>query len=119
MSSNKDRKLFKAFAEDGGSPVGAPVVNVRVAASSSDIRRLFKAFFDDQSFHAAVQACSSPAEKHELIRKAGYVPVTHDGVRAELIKCLQPGVPASLEDTEFVGNVIHLASADGSIAVDS
>jgi hypothetical protein len=84
-------------------------------ASSSDIRKLFKAFCDDPALHDAVRACKTPAEKHDLLRKAGYTPVTGDELKAELAKSLQPvaaGTAPSPEDAEFVGNVMHLAAAD-------
>jgi hypothetical protein len=82
-------------------------------ASSSEIRKLFKAFSDDPAFHAEVRACKTPAEKNEVLRKAGYSPLTGDELKAELVKCLQPapGTAPSPEDSEFVENVMHLAAA--------
>jgi len=85
-------------------------------ASSSDIRNLFKAFSDNPAFHAQVRDAKSPAEKHQIIRNAGHVPVKGEELQAELAKSLQAGAPATPEDQEFVGHVVNLASADGSIA---
>jgi hypothetical protein len=116
MASAKDRKLFKAFTEDAASSTARPIASVGVVASTGDIRKLFKAFHDDPAFHAAVKACNNPVDKHKLIRKAGHVPVAGDQLKAELTKSLQPG--ASPEDQEFVWHIMHLAAADGVIAVD-
>jgi len=82
-------------------------------ASSNEIRKLFKAFSDDPAFHAAVRACKTPAEKHEVLRKAGFTPATGDEVKAELAKSLHPapGTTPSQEDHEFLENVLHSASA--------
>ncbi len=86
-------------------------------ASSSDIRKLFKAFSDDPAFHAAVHAAKTPAEKHEIIRKAGHTPVSQQELRAEVAKCLQPstaGTAPTTEDHAFVGTVLNLAAADAT-----
>lgn len=83
-------------------------------ASSSDIRKLFKAFSENPVFHADVRAAKTPAEKHEIIRKAGHAPVTQDELHAEIAKSIQSGAAATPEDKEFVGTVLHLASADSS-----
>jgi len=81
-------------------------------ASSSDIRKLYKAFSDSPAFHAQVRDAKTPQEKHQIIRNAGHVPVKGAEVQAELAKALPPTTP---EDQEFVGHVVNLASADGSI----
>ena len=85
-------------------------------ASSSDIRKLFKAFSDNPAFHTQVRDAKTPKEKHEIIRKAGHVPVKGEELQAELAKSLQAGAPATPEDKEFVGHVVNLASADGSVS---
>lgn len=85
-------------------------------ASSSDIRKLFKAYSDNPAFHAQVRDAKTPKEKHEIIRKAGHVPVTSAEMQAELLKTLQAGTAAAPEDKEFVGHIMHLASADGAIS---
>ena len=87
-------------------------------ASSSDIRKLFKAYSDDPAFHAQVRDAKTPAEKHEIIRKAGHVPVTSDEMKAELAKSLQSGASASPEDTQFAQHVMSLAAADGIAHTD-
>ena len=87
-------------------------------ASSSEIRKLFKAYSDDPAFHAQVRDAKTPAEKHAIIRKAGHVPVTADEMRAELAKSLQPGAAASPEDTQFAHHVMSLAAADGITQAD-
>jgi hypothetical protein len=84
-------------------------------ASSSEIRSLFKAFSDNPAFHAQVRDAKTPKEKHQIIRQAGHVPVSSDELQAELKNSLPPVSP---EDKEFVGNVVHLAAADGATAVD-
>ncbi len=85
-------------------------------ASSSDIRKLFKAFSDNPAFHAEVRAADTPAEKHEIIRNAGHTPVTQEELHAELAKTLQSTTSgaATPDDHEFVGSVLHLASATSS-----
>ncbi len=86
-------------------------------ASSNEIRKLFKAFSDDPAFHASVRSAKSPAEKHEIIRKAGHTPVTDEELQAEVAKALHPqtqGATPTPEDSEFVGSVMHLASAASS-----
>jgi hypothetical protein len=83
-------------------------------ASSSDIRKLFKAFSENPAFHAEVRAAKTPAEKHEIIRKAGHTPVKQSELHAEVAKSIQPGAAATPEDAEFVGAVLHLAAADSS-----
>ena len=88
-------------------------------ATSSDIRKLFKAFKDDPAFHAEVHAAKTPAEKHAIVRKAGHTPVTDKEVQAELAKALQSGTAATPEDQEFVGHVVHLAAADMSLQSDA
>jgi hypothetical protein len=87
-------------------------------ASSSDIRKLFKAFSDNPAFHAEVRAAKDPAQKHAIIRKAGYTPVTQDELHSELAKTLQSSASgAAPDDQEFVGHVLHLAAASSSEAV--
>ena len=81
--------------------------------SSAEIRALFKAFSDNPALHAAVRACKSPAEKHGVIRKAGLTPVTDVQVKVELAKCLL-GEVLSPEDEEFLNSFIHLAVADSA-----
>ena len=49
-----------------------------IMASSSEIRKLFKAYSDNPAFHAKVRDAKTPKEKHEIIRQAGHVPVTSD-----------------------------------------
>jgi len=87
------------------------------AVSSADIRALFKAYSDNPALHAAVRACKSPAEKHAVIRKAGLTPVSDVQIKAELAKCLLGEVP-SPDDEEFLDGFIHLAAADGTQAND-
>ena len=86
-------------------------------ASSSEIRKLFKAYSDNPAFHAQVRDAKTPAEKHAIIRKAGHVPVTSEEMQAELLKSI-PGAATSPEDKEFVGHIMHLAAADGAIQAD-
>lgn len=81
-------------------------------ASSSDIRKLFKAMSDNPDLHNQVRSAKTPAEKHDVIRGAGHVPVTQDELQAELTKTLQSGAPATPEDQAFVGHVMSLAAAD-------
>ncbi len=85
-------------------------------ATSSDIRKLFKAFHQSPDLHAQVRAANTPAEKHAIIRNAGHTPVTDQEVQAELAKALPPATP---EDQEFVGHVMHLAAADSAQANDA
>ena len=85
-------------------------------ATPSDVRNLFKAYHDNPDFHAEVRAAKTPAEKHAIIRKAGYVPVTGTELQAELGKALPSATP---DDQEFVGHVVTLAAADGNIANDA
>ena len=87
-------------------------------ASSSDIRKLFKAYSDDPAFHAQVRDAKTPAEKHAIIRKAGHIPVTSEEMQAELAKSLQSGASASPDDKEFVQHVVGLAAADGVAHAD-
>ncbi|SRR5579859_260181 len=86
--------------------------------SSADVRALFKAYSDNPTLQAAVRACKSPAEKHAVIRKAGLIPVTDAQIKAELAKCLL-GEAVSPEDGEFLHAFIHLAAADGSASIDA
>jgi len=88
------------------------------AVSSADIRALFKAYSDNPALHAAVRACKSPAEKHALIRRAGLIPATHEQIKAELAKCLL-GEAASPDDEEFLHVFVHLAAADGAQVCDA
>ncbi|GEM_PF-6426919 len=83
--------------------------------SPAEIRALFKAYADNPALQAAVRACKSPAEKHAVIRKAGLTPVTDAQIKAELAKCLL-GEASSPEDGEFLNVFVHLASCDSSIA---
>ncbi len=84
-------------------------------ASSTEIRKLFKAFKDDPQLHAAVRNAQSPEEKHAIIRKAGYTPVNHEELKSELAKALHPaGGSATPADDEFVGNVLHLAASNAT-----
>ena len=86
-------------------------------ASSSEIRKLFKAFSDNPAFLESVRAAKTPAEKHQIIRAAGHSPATSDEIQAELAKCLHPqgsGTAPSAADAEFVGTVAHLAAANSS-----
>jgi len=85
-------------------------------ATPTEIRNLYKAFHDNPNFHAQVRAAGTPAEKHAIIRQAGYVPSTGQEVQAELAKALPPKTP---EDQEFVGHVVNLAAADGSQSNDA
>jgi len=87
-------------------------------ASSSEIRKLFKAFSDNPAFHAQVRDANTPQEKHQIIRNAGHVPVKGEELQAELAKSLQSGAPATPEDQEFVGHVVNLASADGAVSTE-
>ncbi len=77
-------------------------------ASSTEIRKLFKAFSDNPELHAKVRAAKNPAEKHEILKNAGHTPVTHQELQTELSKAMGTG---SADDKEFVGNVLHLAAA--------
>jgi hypothetical protein len=89
-------------------------------ASPSEIRKLYKAFSDDPTFHAAVRDAASPTEKHEIIRKAGHTPVTQAELQAELGKSLQPaatGGAVAPADSEFVGHVLQLAAAESTVNV--
>jgi len=86
--------------------------------SSAEIRALFKAFSDNPALHAAVRACKSPAEKHALLRKAGLTPVTDVQVKAELAKCLL-GEASNPDDEEFLHAFVHLAAADSSSSSDA
>ena len=81
-------------------------------ASSSDIRKLVKAFSDDPAFHAAVNAAKTVAEKHDIIKKAGHTPATRAEIHAEVTKCVQAGTAATTDDHAFVGSVLSLASAE-------
>lgn len=111
ISSKNDRKVFKAFSDDGATY--ADVTTSR----KQEIRKLFKALSDDPALHAAIRACGSPAEKHVLIRNAGYTPVSQQELKSELAKCLTPsayGVQATADDEDFVDTVLHLASGDAS-----
>ena len=85
-------------------------------ASSSDIRKLFKAFSDNPDFHAQVRAAGTKEKKHELLQNAGHTPATDDEIKAELAKSLQSAAAgtATPEDHELVGNIVHLASAETS-----
>ena len=87
-------------------------------ASSSEIRKLFKAFSDNPALHAQVRDAKTPAEKHAIIRAAGHVPVNDEELHAELAKSLQSGTAASPEDTEFAQHVMRLAAADGIVRTD-
>lgn len=105
--SNANRKFFKAFTDDG--VVYADATNSRL----QEIRNLFKALSDDPSLHAAIRACKNPAEKHELIRKAGYSPVSQEELKSELKKCLTQSSHDE-RDEEFVDAVLHLASGQST-----
>jgi len=85
-------------------------------ATPTEVRSLYKAFHDNPDFHARVRAAGTPAEKHAIIRQAGYVPSTDHEVQAELTKALPPKTP---DDQEFVTHVVSLAAADGTSANDA
>ena len=85
--------------------------------SSAQVRALFKAYYDNPALQAAVRACKSPKEKHAVIREAGLTPVYDGQIKAELAKCLH-NEGSSPEDAEFLHVFVHLASCDGSMASD-
>ena len=117
-SFTQTRKLSKAVTEDVVPQGGGSAA----AVSSGDIRKLFKALSNDPALLAALRACKTPAEKHQVIRQNGLTPVTGTDLKLELAKCLHPtafGGASQPEDDGFLDDVLHLASASSTDFVTS
>jgi hypothetical protein len=112
---NVDHGLYTKAAS------GPQLKLVDASASAADVRRMVKVQSEDPALYIKIRSAGSPSEKHAILREAGLTPVTDQEIQSELAKCLRPGAGAGAfpDDSEFIGQVLHLVAADSTANVSS